>query len=818
MKILLVENDPHLAERLERALAKENYVVDLAQTAAEAEGFADTLDYDLVLTEADQTRIDGIILCKHLRAQGKHMPIMLLVERGDGDRQVVGLDAGADDYVVKPCDIPELLARIRALLRRGNTTLMEVLEWRQLKMDTGSCKVAFGNRSINLTRKEYGILELFMRNSRRIYSQQALLDLLWSFEEPPGENTVRAHIKSLRQKLKKAGAPSDFIETVYGLGYRLRQPSEAEARAPSPANQSPSSINPSSTAPSAPLPSPTTQVSTSEQLDPELADIWQQAKAHILERLATIQAAIAAIETQTLTQQQRKAAHQQAHTLVGSLGALGLPYSSQLVRTVQQCLHPDRTLDTETVNTLKCTFADLSAAIERVSVSNPLQLDVDKNREVTSSQVSPTHGSLNNRQEVQSSVFSPLPKPPNGGHQLLIVDDDLDLAALVSLEAGGWGIQTRTANSIAEARAAIATQTPDVILLDLGFPDTAESGFTLLEELVTRAAQIPVLVFTAAEDFITRVKVARLGGQAFLQKPIRPRQVLEAVTQILDRQEEADATIVVVDTDPQTLDSIRTLLQPWGFQLILLDDPREFWDTLVAVGPDLLILASQMPEIGGIDLCQVVRNDPQWGGVPVLFLAENISAAETNILFAAGGSDYIRKPIAESELVARVLSQLERTSVHSYRDSLDPFTGVMGRRRAIREFSRLIYLASRHHHPLTLAVVKINNFKDIEQQYGRSISHQILKRLAEELQSSFRQGDIVARWDTNQFAVCTYDMDRFNGIRRMSSILGRLQLQEFRDREERFKIELSCGIAEYGESSQDLYGLFRAASQALASV
>ena len=809
MKILLVENDSYLAERLETALSKENYVIDLAQTASEAEGFVDTLEYDLVLTEVARPRIDGIQLCKQLRSQGKHMPIMLLTDEGDAERQLAGLDAGADDYVVSPCDLSELLARIRALLRRGSAALMEVLEWRSLTLDTGSCEVTYDGFSIGLTRKEYGILELFMRNTRRIYSQSALLDLLWTFEEPPGENTVRAHIKSLRQKLKRAGVPTDFIETVYGMGYRLRQPPEGELAALSQASSPLANPQPPSSSPSTGISTaetPETEVYL-ERLDPELADIWEQAQVHIQERLGTIEQAIAAIKAQTLSPQQHQEAHREAHTLVGSLGALGLAHSSQLIRSVQQCLRPDLPLDSSTIERLEQSFTQLATTLSQLVVEPANGGSSSGTVTSTSRPVTPRPVSLQSERDGAGDSY-----------HLLIVDDDVDLAALVSLEASNWGVQAHKASSISQARQAIAKHPPDVVLLDLGFPDSADSGFTLLEELATQHADIPVVVFTASEDFATRVKVARLGGQAFLQKPVLPRQVLEAVSQILEQGEEADAKVVVVDTDPRTLDLVRTVLQPWGFQLVLVDDPAQFWTTLVAANPDLLILASDMPDIDGIDLCQVVRNDPQWGALPVLFLADSTGSTDINNLFAAGGNDYVRKPIAEPELVARVLSQLERSSGNGHRDNLDSVTGIMGRRRSLREFSRLLYLASRHHQPLSLVVVKVNNLVEIEQSFGQIASHQVLKCVADELQGNLRQEDIVARWEADTFAVCAYDMDRFNGIRRLSSILGRLQSQPIQSGEDEVNAKLSCGIAEYGDLGQDLYSLYRAASQDLTVV
>ena len=147
----------------------------------------------------------------------------MLTAKDSSTDKVMGLDAGADDYVVKPFDLRELMARIRALLRRGNAILPPVLSWENLRLDPSNCEVTYKEKLLHLTPKEYRILELFLRNSHRVFSRSEIIEHLWSFDELPGEETVKVHIRSLRQKLKLAGAPADVIETVYGLGYRLKE-------------------------------------------------------------------------------------------------------------------------------------------------------------------------------------------------------------------------------------------------------------------------------------------------------------------------------------------------------------------------------------------------------------------------------------------------------------------------------------------------------------------------------------------------------------------------------------------------------------------
>lgn len=134
----------------------------------------------------------------------------------------MGLDVGADDYVIKPFDLPELLARIRALIRRGSATQAPLLETNGLCLNPSTCEVTYQEHRLNLTPKEYGLLDLFLRHKGQVLSRATIIEHLWSLEEPPTEDTVKVHLKALRKKLRAAGAPANLIEGIYGLGYRLK--------------------------------------------------------------------------------------------------------------------------------------------------------------------------------------------------------------------------------------------------------------------------------------------------------------------------------------------------------------------------------------------------------------------------------------------------------------------------------------------------------------------------------------------------------------------------------------------------------------------
>lgn len=223
MKILLVEDDERIALPLAEALGDQNYAVDVAEDGELGWDYLAAYPYSLVVLDIMLPRLDGIDLCRRLRQRGLQTPVLMLTARDTSLDKVKGLDVGADDYVVKPFDLQELLARIRALLRRSLGSAVPVLEWQDLRLDPQLCQVTYRGLPLALTPKEYQVLELLMRQPQRTFSRDDILENLWTAEATPGVETVKVHMRGLRQKLGNAGAPLDFVETVYGLGYRLKQ-------------------------------------------------------------------------------------------------------------------------------------------------------------------------------------------------------------------------------------------------------------------------------------------------------------------------------------------------------------------------------------------------------------------------------------------------------------------------------------------------------------------------------------------------------------------------------------------------------------------
>lgn len=221
MKILIIEDDDRIAQPLAEDLRHQYHVVDIAHDGTEGWEYAQLVPYNLILLDLMLPGLDGITLCKRIRNFGCNALILMLTSKDTTGDKIIGLDAGADDYLVKPFELEELLARIRALSRRDVEIRQPVLACGNLRLDPSSCIVTYAGQFLSLTPKEYMILDCFLRNPRRVFTRSELLEKIWEAERLSGEETIKTHITNLRRKLKVAGSSEDLIETVYGIGYRL---------------------------------------------------------------------------------------------------------------------------------------------------------------------------------------------------------------------------------------------------------------------------------------------------------------------------------------------------------------------------------------------------------------------------------------------------------------------------------------------------------------------------------------------------------------------------------------------------------------------
>jgi two-component system response regulator MprA len=227
MRLLVVDDDRALREVLRRALTLAGYEVRLTESGAGALSEVSSAVPDAVVLDVGLPDIDGLEVCRLLRREGNRTPVLMLTARDAVSDRIDGLDAGADDYLVKPFDIDELKARLRALMRRagGETAADGGLSFNELRLDAARHGVTVDERFVELTRTEYQLLELLMLNPRRVLPHSLIYDRVWGYDFGPTSNALRVYIGYLRRKLEEAGARS-VIHTVRGVGYALREPQE----------------------------------------------------------------------------------------------------------------------------------------------------------------------------------------------------------------------------------------------------------------------------------------------------------------------------------------------------------------------------------------------------------------------------------------------------------------------------------------------------------------------------------------------------------------------------------------------------------------
>lgn len=759
MRILLIEDDDLIAEQLASSLTHQNYIVDVVADGQTGLERAEAFTYDTILLDVMLPKINGIDVCRQLRSRGIKTPILLLTAQDNSTNKVMGLDAGADDYLTKPFDLEELSARIRALLRRGATETSPILQWGDLSLDPSTCEVTYQDRLIPLTPKEYALLELFLRNRQRVFSRSVILDRLWSFEVTPGEETVTAHIKGLRHKLKKAGLKPDPIETVYGIGYRLKtlEPEPKKAKVSSHLK--------------------TLSPKVKQQATEATTAVWQRVKNKLDSRIAAIERATNAIEQNDLDEELQQQAITAAHKLAGSLGTFDLDEGSRLAREIQQILQQPLPLNQKQqqhlCELLMAMRQELARAIEK---EVPDFLAVDER---------------------------PL---------LLIVEKDPKLGNQFLRSTKNWEMRCEVVRDSNVAREWICRQRPEAVLLDLGDEAIASKELTLLGELNACTPPVPAIVLGARDNLLERVKISSLGGRGFFPRTMSPQQIVASITDVLQRVRRSATKILAVDDDPLILQALHQMLEPWGIEVFTLEEPLEFWTTLETVKPDLLILDLEMPHVSGLKLCQVVRNDWRWAELPILFLTVHQDAAIMQQIFGAGADDYVSKPIVVPELLARIHNRLERSQLVRTRTETDILTGVNNRYQFTQELTKLLQLAKRCGQTLCFAVLNVDDLQQINDRYGHLEGDRALAYFGKLLQKNFSSEDLVGRWGGAKFVVAMYGMTSKAGKFRLSQLLETLKRESLPlNSDSTLTLRFSAGVAQYPQNGEGVQELYQAA-------
>jgi diguanylate cyclase (GGDEF)-like protein len=531
-------------------------------------------------------------------------------------------------------------------------------------------------------------------------------------------------------------------------------------------------------------------------LSSAVAGVWAKYRDQVLARVDVLEAAALGLLEGRLDREGRREAEREAHKLAGSVGTFGFAEGSRLAREAETLLAgPAAPGQAEALR-----LADLAVALRRELTAPPASAAPARPAE---SAPSPS--------PVASAVRpGAAPRPEAEAPVLLIVEGDRDTAERLAMEASARGMRPCVAHSIDDGCAQVAGA--DAALLDIAVP----GGMELLRALSDRFPAVPTIVFTRRDAFTDRVEVARLGGRGFLRKPLAPARAIDAVEPLLRPAPSPQAAVLAVDDDPAVLDAVRFVLEPHGIRVDTLGAPERFWEALEASAPDVVLLDVDMPRVNGLELCRVLRNDPRWKSVPVVFLTSRTDPTTVQEVFAAGADDFVGKPFVGPELGARIQNRLERVRLQRSLAETDALTGVPNRRGSEEVLERFLRLAAGQGEPLAVGVVDLDCFKAVNDRCGHAVGDEVLARVARVLQKRFRAEDVVARWGGEEFVVGMYGMDKSDGVQRLAEALEVLREEPFQAPDgEPFHVTFSAGVAEYAADGHDLQSLYRAADAAM---
>ncbi|MFQ4141592.1 response regulator [Chlorogloeopsis sp. ULAP02] len=726
MKILLIEDDPSVAQFLSNTLTAYRYTVDTAADGQLGLELANQGEYAAILLDLMVPKIDGLSLCRHLRRQGCQTPILILTAKDSDEDIVTGLDAGADVYVTKPCEPSQLIARIRALLRRqGSAVSSPVLKWGSLCLDPGLIQVTYQQQIITLSPKEYSLLELFLRHPQRIFSRSAIIDHLWSIDESPTDAAVTNLIKDLRRRLKSAGIMEDVIETVYRLGYRLRVPPLGEKKQ----NEE--------------------QVYWTQQQESYLRqeglvlfdEALQDFQASLEKRLEVLDRTKTLLELNHLDSSEREQVVEEAHRLAGGLGTFGYIRGSELARSLEHLL-VEETLHGEQLYTQFCYLLE------------ELKQEIAK---------PPTYLTTNTPQ----TASTPL---------VLVIDHDNSFLEALRQEAKNRGFRVDVAPGQVNDWHWEVQEVPSVILLSLQGTSMQENELSVLQNLKSQFPAIPVLVLAKQDRLDERVSVARFRNVRYLLKPTVAEDLFETIATILAQNTISDAKVMVVDDDPVVLKTLTALLQPCGLQVTTVPHPEMFWHVLKFTEPDVLLLDLKMPTFDGIDLCRVVRQDSAYADLPIVVVTAHTDIDSIQQALAAGADDFLCKPIVGSDLVTRVINRIERSrsftggNSRSQQQQLklpqdepqtvqrevntDSLTKVASGQYFYEFFAQVWQRLSCEQAPLSLILCDVDNFTSYNDSHGFQAGNFCLQQIANAVKECINpNSDLVARYGGDKFAV-----------------------------------------------------------------
>jgi PleD family two-component response regulator len=390
---------------------------------------------------------------------------------------------------------------------------------------------------------------------------------------------------------------------------------------------------------------------------------------------------------------------------------------------------------------------------------------------------------------------------------MLTLNDEL--SDRLQIASSSRGYKAYRAPSFAEAMRQDDFASADLVLLDLhDCSNLIESEFGAeLKELNRAYPSLPVMVLVSNDSFDFRVQIARYRTVACLSHSLPTDRLLDSMTRALALKNQGRGRILVVDDDIVIRKVVRRVLEQAGYRVVVLESGKEVWKSLVEVNPDLLIFDFMMPEVSGTDICRVVRNEPRWASLPILFLTGSRDSDTVKQVFASGADDFVTKPVVGPELIARIDNRLRRAREIRIQGDQDSLTGMQGRYRAGEVMALLLRLGQRQDLPLAVAMLCVHNTDQIAFGRGLAVCDESLLELIDACQKFLRRpGDQISRWSESTVVVAMFDTTREYARERIELIYRAFAASTIAKNE---KLQLCSSVAAFPADGPDFNSLIQ---------
>lgn len=415
---------------------------------------------------------------------------------------------------------------------------------------------------------------------------------------------------------------------------------------------------------------------------------------------------------------------------------------------------------------------------------------------------------------LQTQVFDSLPKPKGS---VLLVDDDVDFLRMAKSTAANLMIDVVTVESGPEAVHRAKTQEFIAAVVDVNLDEESNAFDVAMSITKTRGnKEIPIAFISANADMSARVEAIAAGGSRFFEKPLTPEKFASALQSFVTDAQYEKGRVVVVEDAKDTRELIVSLVRANGYSVQGYDSAENLIQILEQTNPDLLVLDVQLPRISGLDVCRSLRMSERWSSLPILICTITAGVDARVRAFKAGATDIIAKPIVPEEFIARIESQIDRSKIIRDRSETDPLTGLMARAALLDALEREASRASRQRQPYALALIDLDQFKQINDTYGHQIGDTVLSKFGALLRHKFRKEDLRGRWGGEEFLLVFAGQDANFATQATWDVLQEFDQLLFKSESHgEFRASFTAGIASYPEDGSSINALIRCADERL---